>query len=372
MTSASPPEKLASGVYRWTRKGLLSFPWTPGETLERLVLTPAVRTRLVEEATRFGTGNAAFHSLRLPWRRGVFLFGDSGVGKTAASRGLARALDWAHLTLPAHEILNAHLLERALAELSRFTHAVLVLEDVERMISRMENEDFFSILDHAMERSDGLYWVATSRHPDLVPKMQLLRPGRFDFSLKLGVPSDGLRRELIRSQLLPLLVALPRDPSVQALLAEIELELSPPPVVLEGTLEAEASLPEGGILATPPAAPRRELEPGELELEALARKTERFDFAQFEELRALCAGLLLAGKESEVWPEVMQYIQDQLISGDRLGGLSDETEQLRARVEAVDPRVLMAALDQTDVFKVLIEKVIGDAAERSAMEDDEV
>ena len=59
------------------------------------------------------------------------------------------------------------------------------------------------------------------------------------------------------------------------------------------------------------------------------------------------------------------YVEDQLIAGDRSGGLSDSTVALRDRVQQVDSRVLQAALDMTDVFRLLMEKVIGDAAEKA-------
>jgi hypothetical protein len=73
--------------------------------------------------------------------------------------------------------------------------------------------------------------------------------------------------------------------------------------------------------------------------------------------------MMLENKDrSETTVTLNTYIEDQMIAGDRWGGLSDSTENLKERVQHIDPRVLMAALDMSDVFRRLIEKVIGDAA----------
>ena len=57
------------------------------------------------------------------------------------------------------------------------------------------------------------------------------------------------------------------------------------------------------------------------------------------------------------------FVEDQRIAGDRLGGLSDSTAELQERVRQVDPRMLLAALEMTDVLKKLMEKVIGDISD---------
>ena len=187
-----------SSLGRWTRDGILDFTWSPFESFDKLVLTPALREKLARRVQAFLMGEEEFHSLRLPWRYGIFFFGPSGCGKTAAGRAIARSLDWHHLTIPAHEILDSHLFERALSDAVSQSQRVIVLEDVDLMIRTMEPEVFFTLLDHAMERAEGTFWIANSRHPEETPKIQLLRPGRFDEAVRLEPPNLELRRELLQ------------------------------------------------------------------------------------------------------------------------------------------------------------------------------
>src|SRR3712207_3646528 len=114
-------------LLRWTRDGILTFSFSPFETMERLALSPSLRERLEKVTTSFRAGRDEFHAHQLTWRQGVFLYGATGTGKSAASRAISRALGWPHLTIPAHEILDSHLLERALAESTSASHRVIVL-----------------------------------------------------------------------------------------------------------------------------------------------------------------------------------------------------------------------------------------------------
>jgi SpoVK/Ycf46/Vps4 family AAA+-type ATPase len=298
---------------RWTRDGLLHFNWNSYESFESLILVQNLREKITKRVQLFREGKEIFQSARLSWRYGYLLFGQTGTGKTAATRAIARFLEWDYFTIPAHEILDSHLLERALAEVIQKPHRVIVLEDVDQMIERMEPEVFFCLIDHAMERAEGTFWIATTRHAENTPKTQMIRPGRFDESIRFDLPSSDLRKELL-ARLLPEEI---REPN-------------------------EAQIPEYVSL------------------------TEGLTFAHFEELRQIVARMRLEKIEAgDFLPVIKSYIEDQLIGGDRLGGLSDQTMELRERVRQVDSRVLASALDMTDVFRTLMEKVIGDAAEQA-------
>ena len=104
----------------------------------------------------------------------------------------------------------------------------------------------------------------------------------------------------------------------------------------------------------------------EATLSEWTQETVGLTFSHFEELRQIIAKLRLEKQgASEILLAVKAYIDDQIIAGDRWGGVSDMTQDLQERVKQIDARLLMAALDMTDVFKRLIEKVIGDAAEEA-------
>jgi SpoVK/Ycf46/Vps4 family AAA+-type ATPase len=303
-------------ISRWTRTGTLHFDWSEHETLEKLALNSGLRERVTSLTQKFAQGREAYNSLRLPWRKGLFFFGPSGAGKTAATRCIARALNWEHFSIPAHEILDSHLMESAFSSAIQSSGRVIVLEDIDRMVHSMEPEDFFAMLDHAMERAEGTLWIATTKHPELSPKTQLIRPGRFDESWRFDLPTPQLRKEILMNDfIVPFFSTLSQD---------------------EDQLLTE-----------------------------LVEETQGLSFAHFEELRQIAAQMKLEDRLPDFWLSARSYIQDQIISGDRWGGQSDKTTETLDRAKAVDARILEAALDMTDVFKRLMEKVIGDASEKA-------
>lgn len=298
---------------RWSRAGLLQFSWAGSETFDRLIQADGLRDKLFRWMDAFAASRDSFQRANLTWRRGAFFFGPSGSGKSTAARAVAQRLGLSLITIPAHEILDSHLLERALSAAVVQGAGVVLLEDVDRMIKTMEPEVFFTLLDHAQERAPGFVWISTSRHPDETPKTQLIRPGRMDESFRFELPGASIRDQLLQ-------------------------------LILPDLLESEE------------------------ERLRLSESTEALSFAHFQELRILVARLRAEGRESELFSEVDAYVQDQIISGDRWGAPSDASDEVSERVRQMDPRVLMAALQQSDVFRILMQKVIGDAAERAATE----
>lgn|GEM_PF-1042377 len=307
--TASAISSTHSSCLRWSRQGWLAFAPPPHEDPSRLVFDAELRNQLERLSRAFRDGRENFEALRLPWRRGLLFSGAAGQGKTAATRAIAHNLGPAtpYITIPAHEISHAGLLERAFADalvhLAPATGpSVVILDHLDEMITRMEPHEFFNVLDHALERSRGTLWIATTRHAELLPKTQCVRPGRFDINVRFDGPPLPLREVLLRN--LPL--GLANDSSFHEL-----LEL-----------------------------------------------TEGLTYAHFEELRQICATLLMEGREYEIADAVRGHLRDQLIAGNRQGGASDLTEALGRRIEEVDPRTLQAALNMTDVLGALMEKTL--------------
>ncbi len=294
----------SSKLLRWTRTGFIENEWLAFEDFDSLVMASSLRERLSSTIDHFQKSESRYHELKLAWHQGFFFFGMSGCGKSAASRAAALKMSWNHVTVPSHEILNAHLLERALNEASRVPYHVIVLEDIDLILKRMDQADFFDIFDQAVERADGILWIATTRSPEAAPKTQLCRPGRFDLSFRFDAPSASLQQELLK------------------------------------TLIGEAR-PDW------------------------AERMGNLNYAHFQELKILTARLKSQdpSQPQSIEDEVSAYIDEQMISFDRLGGQSSERMMIETRALSVDARVLTAALDVCDVFNRLIEKTVGDATE---------
>jgi ATP-dependent Zn protease len=136
-----------------------------------------------------------------------------------------------------------------------------------------------------------------------MPKNLLLRPGRLTESLRLGAPSPALRESYVKTYIAPL---AGDSVSVTDLVAE----------------------------------------------------SEGLSFAHLTEMRQLAAALIANGGANRLAEHLIQYCKDQIINGDRHGGYSVANEKLQDRVKQADPRLLVSALQMTDVFKRVIDSAI--------------
>jgi hypothetical protein len=156
----------------------------------------------------------------------------------------------------------------------------VVLENIDEVFKRVDARDFFDLFDLVAERSDGVFWVATTRHAEDVPKSQLLRPGRFEERLWLSPPSSEVKKVYYETYLAPLMNA--------------------------GEAKAD-------------------------HLELLAANPD-LTYAQLQEMRLLIAKVIMDGDPEKLMPEFRSFCQEQVIGSDRSGGQTAQADQIEARV----------------------------------------
>jgi SpoVK/Ycf46/Vps4 family AAA+-type ATPase len=289
--------------------------WGPYETFESLVFDPATQSQLQKLGLAFLGAQDFCTKAKLPWRRGAFFFGPPGCGKSAATRGLALLLGWQHVTIPAYEILDTFHLTRALFE-SAAPSTVVVIDNIDQIFKRIDISDFFDIFDQVAEKCDGVLWAVTSRNPEDVPKMQVVRPGRFEESMRLTHPSAEVKKKFYETYLEPF---------------------------MQDTLG-----------------------PAKAEHLALLEQATTLTYAHLEEMRQLIAKVIMEAEPDRLVSEFQTFVQEQMIAGDRWGGDSTRTQELEERVKLSDPRLLISALQVTDAFKRVVEATVGEMAEAIA------
>jgi SpoVK/Ycf46/Vps4 family AAA+-type ATPase len=312
-------------ITQWTRTGLVKGSWSSYDTFEALLFTPNIRAQIQKLALAFLGSEDLFTKAKLSWRRGLFVYGPAGCGKTAASRAIALQLGWQHITIPSHEILDSHLLMRALAQVSTRTPAVVVLENINEVFRHVDPAVFFDIFDQVSERTTGIFWVATTRKPEDVPKEQLVRPGRFEEVLRNTPPTFEVKKLYYETYIEPFLT---------------------------------------------------DIGPAKAEHLALLESNEHLTFAHLHEMRHLIVKVLMDGSDDpEVTPigklihELELYCQEQVIASDRAGGRTQDATALEERIKFSDPRMLLSALQVTDAFKRVIEMTVSATSDEKVAED---
>ncbi|KAI9682567.1 MAG: hypothetical protein M1822_006865 [Bathelium mastoideum] len=146
---------------------------------------------------------------------GVLLWGPPGCGKTLLAKAVANESKANFISVKGPELLNKYVGESERAVRQLFTRArssvpcVVLLDEVDSLIPRREDassEASSRVVNTLLTELDGLsaragIWViAATNRPDIIDPA-MLRPGRLETLLYVGLPGPGERVEILRALL---------------------------------------------------------------------------------------------------------------------------------------------------------------------------
>ena len=146
------------------------------------------------EIQKFWDNKSKFIDYKLPYRRGILLYGPPGSGKSCAIRLVMKdviernglILQFEHPYLFTRGI-------RILREIQPETYVVVLMEDLDGMIERYGEIQVLSILD-GVESIENIVFLATTNYPESLNERILNRPSRFDKRYKIDLPSKQSRK----------------------------------------------------------------------------------------------------------------------------------------------------------------------------------
>lgn len=153
--------------------------------------------QIVEEVGKFWDLEKRYAKLGLPYRRGILMYGPPGTGKSGIVRLVGQNLikqNGMVVLVKRADVFTSFL--PFLNKLEPNRKLVIVLEDLERLISRQEQE-FLQLLDGIASDRPGMLFLATTNHLEQL-EPRVYRPSRFDLLIEVGMPNKATRETYVR------------------------------------------------------------------------------------------------------------------------------------------------------------------------------
>jgi hypothetical protein len=155
---------------------------------------------VIEDIMAFWEREEIFAKFKLPFKRGILLYGPPGSGKTSALQLIARdVVERGGVVL----MWNTYLFMQAYRHIRLVqpdTPLVVLMEDLDDILDGHHDSQVLNQLDGA-ESLHKVVFVATTNYPEKLGPRIINRPSRFDRRIKVSHPDETGRRMYIESLL---------------------------------------------------------------------------------------------------------------------------------------------------------------------------
>ncbi|KAF2403548.1 AAA family ATPase/60S ribosome export protein-like protein Rix7 [Trichodelitschia bisporula] len=195
------------------REGFATIPDTTWEDIGAL---GAVREELEMAIVAPICHPARYARVGISAPTGVLLWGPPGCGKTLLAKAVARESKANFISVKGPELLNKYVGESERAIRQVFTRArssvpcVLFFDELDALVPRRDASlseasarvvnTLLTELDGLSGAREGIYVVAATNRPDTIDPA-MMRPGRLESLLYIGLPGPGERVEILRALL---------------------------------------------------------------------------------------------------------------------------------------------------------------------------
>lgn len=149
---------------------------------------------VIDEINRFAELKSEFLARNLVYKRGIFLWGPPGSGKTSTVSQIVDIIinKMGGIAFMVEDPNVAGECLKLIRRIEPERQIVAIFEDMDALIERYGEAKYLSILD-GENQVDNIVFVATTNYPEKIDKRFINRPSRFDTVIKVGMPSDAAR-----------------------------------------------------------------------------------------------------------------------------------------------------------------------------------
>lgn len=143
----------------------------------------------------FLKSKAIYEAKKIPWKRGIMLWGNPGNGKTSLIKTIISNYDFKPVTvLPS---ANDDSMREAFSYAQEQNPALLYFEDLDSLLQNINVSLFLNLLD-GISTKNGVLIIATANSLDKFGSNIKDRPSRFDRKFEIPLPNESMSKTYIK------------------------------------------------------------------------------------------------------------------------------------------------------------------------------
>jgi transitional endoplasmic reticulum ATPase len=162
-----------------------------------VVMDPAIKARIMKDTISFFTPatQELFKKYKLPYKRGLLMYGAPGNGKTITIKALIAHMMRLPEAVPTFYVKSTtdkcngdqKSIQKIFKQARKLAPCILVFEDLDSMVTNETRSYFLNEVD-GMESNDGILMIASTNHIDKIDDSIRSRPSRFDRKYGFDLP----------------------------------------------------------------------------------------------------------------------------------------------------------------------------------------
>jgi SpoVK/Ycf46/Vps4 family AAA+-type ATPase len=150
--------------------------------------------KVIEEIRKFWGSKEIFIKHKMPYKRGICLWGPPGSGKSCTIKFVMKdVIEMGGIVI---KFENPHIFidgYRVFREIQSDTPVVVLMEDIDSTLEIWDESQVLDILD-GVHNVENTVFLATTNYPEKLGARVINRPSRFDKRFKIEIPGEEARR----------------------------------------------------------------------------------------------------------------------------------------------------------------------------------
>jgi AAA+ superfamily predicted ATPase len=165
------------------------IPYTKDLTWDDLVLPENIKLEMKNLVEGFLASKEFYHKNKMPWKRGMLLYGKPGCGKSTIIKTIMSMYNFKPVTI----IPGAtdDLIREAFSYAEEQSPSLLYFEDLDSLLEKNDLSSFLNLMD-GISAKNGLLVVATANEVKKLKPSITDRPSRFDRKFEIPLPSQEM------------------------------------------------------------------------------------------------------------------------------------------------------------------------------------